>query len=38
VTSATLGELGYDVAAEAVEYTMPGLVDAILVAESPRHG
>ncbi|REK05484.1 MAG: uroporphyrinogen-III C-methyltransferase [Planctomycetota bacterium] len=33
VTSATLGELGYDVAAEASAYTMEGLVDAILHAQ-----
>jgi uroporphyrinogen III methyltransferase/synthase len=29
ITSGTLRELGYTVAAEATEYTMPGLVDAI---------
>ncbi|MEX2114506.1 MAG: uroporphyrinogen-III C-methyltransferase [Pirellulales bacterium] len=33
VTSATLRELGYEVAAEARQYTMPGLVDAILAAQ-----
>ncbi len=33
LTSATLCELGYEVAAEARQYTMPGLVDAILAAE-----
>jgi uroporphyrinogen III methyltransferase/synthase len=29
ITSGTLRELGYTVAAEATEYTMPGLIDAI---------
>ena len=36
VTSAALRELGYEVSAEAVEYTMPGLVDAILAAQADR--
>jgi uroporphyrinogen III methyltransferase/synthase len=30
ITTATLAELGYQAAAEATEYTMPGLVQAIL--------
>lgn len=34
VTSATLRELGYHVAAEARQYTMPGIVEAILDAEN----
>jgi uroporphyrinogen III methyltransferase/synthase len=34
ITTATLAELGYTVAAEASEYTMPGVVAAILQAES----
>ena len=34
VTTAALCELGYEPAAEATEYTMPGVVDAILQAES----
>ena len=32
ITSATLGELGFDVAVEARQYTMEGLVEAILEA------
>jgi uroporphyrinogen III methyltransferase/synthase len=38
ITSATLRELGYEVSAEAVEYTMPGLVDAILAVEAASRG
>ncbi len=33
ITSATLAELGYEVAAEAQEYTMAGIVAAIRAAE-----
>ena len=33
VTSTTLGELGFKPAAEATQYTMEGVVDAILAAE-----
>jgi uroporphyrinogen III methyltransferase/synthase len=33
ITSATLRELGYEPAAEACEYTLDGLVDAIVGAE-----
>jgi uroporphyrinogen III methyltransferase/synthase len=36
VTSHTLRQLGYDVAAEARQYTMAGLVDAILVATDSK--
>ncbi|MGC4007359.1 MAG: uroporphyrinogen-III synthase [Pirellulales bacterium] len=32
ITTATLRELGYDIAAEATEYTMPGVTEAILRA------
>ncbi len=38
VTTSTLRELGYEVAAEAREYTMPGLVEAILAAEAASPG
>jgi uroporphyrinogen-III synthase len=34
ITSATLGELGLRPAAEATTYTLDGLVEAILRAES----
>jgi uroporphyrinogen III methyltransferase / synthase len=34
VTSATLRELGFEPAAEATDYTMPGVVEAILKAEA----
>lgn len=33
ITSATLAELGYSASAEATEYTMPGVLQAILHAE-----
>jgi len=36
VTSQTLQELGYPVAAEAIRYTMPGLVAAICAARDHR--
>ena len=36
VTSATLAELGYEVACEAGVYTVAGLVEAIVRAESGR--
>ncbi len=36
VTTATLTELGYQPAVEARQYTMQGVVDAILAAE--QHG
>jgi uroporphyrinogen III methyltransferase/synthase len=35
VTTRTLQEIGYAPAAEAAQYTMPGVVDAILRAEPP---
>ncbi len=36
VTSQTLQELGYPAAAEAVSYTMPGLVAAMIAARDHR--
>jgi uroporphyrinogen III methyltransferase/synthase len=35
ITSATLRELGFEPATEAIEYTMPGLVEAILKSSLP---
>jgi uroporphyrinogen III methyltransferase/synthase len=38
ITSATLRELGHEPAAEAREYTMPGVVAAILAQVKPAYG
>ncbi len=37
ITTASLHELGYEVAAEAKEYTISGLVEAVLAAEEQLH-
>ena len=37
VTSATIRELGYPVAGEAVEYTAKGVVDALVTLACQRH-